>query len=118
MVEIRGENFVAVVVETCRETTVPDATGTTDAMHVLINVVREIIIDDVHHVLDIETSRRDIRSNQNRCLPITERDHRVLPSTKSQIQIERQQQRGSDAGGVEMGRVLGMGDGGGTSRSR
>src|SRR5271170_59165 len=73
-----GKAFVAVVVETCGESAISDAAGTTDTMDVFVDVIGEVIVDDMHNVLDIETPCSDVRSNENRCFPIAKSNHCIL----------------------------------------
>ena len=72
------KTFVAIVVETCGKSAISDTAGPTDAMDIFVDVVREIVIDDVHDVLDIETPGCDVGGNENRCFPIAESNHCVL----------------------------------------
>ena len=38
---------------------VPDAAGTSDAMDVLLNVVREVVVDDMLHLRNVQASGSD-----------------------------------------------------------
>jgi hypothetical protein len=47
-------------------------------MDVFVDIVGEIVVDYMHHVLDIKAPCRDIGSNQNWRLAVAEGNHRVL----------------------------------------
>ena len=75
---VLGKTFVAVVVETCSESAISDTAGTTDTMDVFVDVVGEVIVDDMHDILDIETPGSDVCSNENGCFAIAESNHCIL----------------------------------------
>lgn len=72
------DSFIATVIETCCETSIANAASTTDSMDVFIDIVWEIVVDYVHHVLDIKAPGSDICSNQNWSFSIAEGNHCVL----------------------------------------
>jgi hypothetical protein len=74
------DDFVALVIETCGETTISNSACTAYAMDIFIDVIWKIIIDDMHDVFDIETSGCDVGGNKNGCFTVTESDHCILPS--------------------------------------
>src|SRR5208282_2712330 len=76
--DIRANNFIAGIVKTCGKTTITDSAGTTDAMDIFIDIIWEIIVDDVHDILDIETSGSDVGGNENWSFTIAESNHCIL----------------------------------------
>lgn len=53
---------------------VSDTGGTSDAMDVFINIVAQVIVDDVHHVLDVQSTRGNGCGNEDGAAAIPKRD--------------------------------------------
>jgi len=47
---------------------VTDTAGTSDTMHVVIDVVGQVVVDHLGHVGDVETAGSHVRRNQHRAL--------------------------------------------------
>jgi hypothetical protein len=81
MGDVRSKDFIAGVVETGGEAAIADSTGATDAMDVFVDVVGEIIIDDVHDIFYVEATCGNVGGNEDRSLPIPERNHGILSTS-------------------------------------
>ena len=64
-----GDVFVAVIVEGGSHADVADTSGTPNAMHVLVDAsifsAGEVVVDDMHDVLDVEATSRDTSGNED-----------------------------------------------------
>ena len=81
MGNLRSEDFVAGVVKARGKTPVSNTAGTTDSVHVLVDAVREIIVDHVHDIFYIETTGSDVSRNEDWGFPITKCNHGVLATS-------------------------------------
>jgi hypothetical protein len=78
---VRSKNFIAVVVKARGEAAIADSTGSTDAVDVLVDVVGEVIINDVHDILYVEATCGNVGGDEDGSLPIPEGDHGVLSTS-------------------------------------
>ena len=68
--ESSSEGEVAVLLEERRRLSlVPDSPRASDAVDVLLDVIREVVVDDVFHLRDVEASGSDRRGDQDPTSP-------------------------------------------------
>ena len=80
--ERASERRVALrVVEAGGAAQVAAATGAPDPVHVLLDVVRQVVVDDVLHVGDVEAARRHRRGDEDGRPPRLEVGQRLLALT-------------------------------------
>lgn len=65
------------------------ATRTTNSVDVIVNIAREIVVDDVSDVRDIETTGGNGRSDENRSTTIAEREQSLLTFTLGTVAMYR-----------------------------
>jgi len=66
--ELPGNVLVLLVHEGEGVPDVTDTAGTSDTMHVVIDVVGQVVVDHLGHVGDVETAGSHVRRNQHRAL--------------------------------------------------
>jgi len=47
---------------------VADTAGTSDAVHVVVDIVREVVVDHLSHVGDVQPTGRDVCGDEHRAL--------------------------------------------------
>lgn len=67
-----GQTKVVISEESSRQTLLASTTGTTDAVHVVVNVLGQVIVDHVGHVGDVQTTRSNISGHQDAALAAAE----------------------------------------------
>ena len=58
-------------------------------MNIFVNIIRHVVVDDVRHVGNIQSSGSDCGGHQDRLVPSSEVEQRFLPlSLKPEVGIE------------------------------
>jgi hypothetical protein len=65
------------------------ACGAADAVHVRLGLMRQVVVEHVRDVIDIDAARRDITGNQNRRLARLEVRQRSLPRVLRLVPVNR-----------------------------
>ena len=76
-----------------RDARFPGPSGATDTVQIVLLVLRDGVVDDVGHVVDVDAASRDIRRHHDILLAGLERSHRALARLLIHIAVHR--------GGVE-----------------
>ena len=92
--QVPDDATVAAVEEGRRHTRVPGATGTADAVHVVVNVRRQVVVHDVGHVGDVETTSGHGGGDQNRVAAGAEHLKGTLALALGAVAVDR---RGREA---------------------
>ena len=76
----RGQQVPVIPIdEIDSKATMPKSTRTTDSVEICFGILREIEIDDNIHGLDIDTTRKEIRTHQVAADPVTEVMENTVP---------------------------------------
>ena len=70
--ELASHVAFAAVDERVRPTLLTGATGTADAVHVIFDLVREVVVNDQVAILDVQTARGDVSGDEDRRAALTE----------------------------------------------
>ena len=63
-------------------------TGTTDPMHIILRLIRQIVIDHQFNPRDIDASGRDIRGDEDAVFPAPEAFQRVPPLSLGTVGVD------------------------------
>ena len=85
--KLTDDTTVATVEESSGNTSVSGTTGTTDAVNIVINIGREIVVDDVGDVGNIQTTSSDSSSDQNGAATVAEHLQSALTLTLSAVTV-------------------------------
>lgn len=85
--KLADDTTVATVEESSGNTSVSGTTGTTDTMDVVIDISREIVVDDVGDVGNIQTTSSDSSGDQNRAATVAEHLQSALTLTLSAVTV-------------------------------
>ncbi|TFB02208.1 hypothetical protein CCMA1212_005838 [Trichoderma ghanense] len=85
--ELADDATVAAVEESGGDTSVSGTTGTTNAVHVVVNVGGKVIVDDVGDVGNIETTSRDSGGNQDGAASVAEVLESALTLTLGPVSV-------------------------------
>lgn len=87
--KISNNAAIATVEERSRHASVASTSSTTNAVHVVINISWEIIVDNMGDIGDIQTSSSDRSSDQDRAAPVTEHFESTLALTLRTVTMNR-----------------------------
>ena len=62
--------------------------GSADTVHIILDILRNIVIDDSFHIIHINTSGRHIRSDQNAGTAVTETLHDRIALCLGQVSVQ------------------------------
>ena len=65
------------------------ARRTTDAVDIVLGVMRHVVVDDQRHIRHVDTARDDIRSNQHGYLPVAEIEHHLVAFVLLEVAVHR-----------------------------
>lgn len=85
--KLTDDTTVATVEESSGDTSVAGTTGTTNTMDVVIDIGREIVVDDVGNVGNIQTTSSDSSGNQNGATTVAEHLQSALTLTLSAVTV-------------------------------
>jgi hypothetical protein len=85
--QVTDDTTVATVEEGSGDTGVTSTTGTTDTVDVVVNVSGQIVVDDVGHVGDIETTSSNSSGNQDGATTVTEELQSTLTLTLGAVTV-------------------------------
>jgi hypothetical protein len=85
--KITDDTTIATVEESSGDTGVTSTTSSSNTMNVIVDISREIVVDDMLHVGDIETTGCNSGSDQDGATPVSEHLKSTLTLTLSTITV-------------------------------